>query len=96
MRLTQEDEIVVIEANPNPSLAKEDDFAQAAAQVGISYEALIQKLLENAVRWKARRPQLIRGDIRAVTDVMRDKWTRWLHDLHHVAVDVTCRRIGRR
>jgi D-alanine-D-alanine ligase len=50
VRLTAEGEIVVIEANPNPSLAKEDDFAQAAAQVGISYEALIQKLLENALR----------------------------------------------
>ena len=46
--------MVVIEANPNPSLAKEDDFAQAAAQVGIGYEALIQKLLENALRWRSR------------------------------------------
>jgi D-alanine-D-alanine ligase len=52
VRLTAEGEIVVIEANPNPSLAKEDDFAQSAAQVGITYEALIQKLLENAIRWK--------------------------------------------
>ena len=52
VRLTAGGEIVVIEANPNPSLAKEDDFAQAAAQVGIGYEALVQKLLENALRWK--------------------------------------------
>jgi D-alanine-D-alanine ligase len=52
VRLTPQDEVVVIEANPNPALAKEDDFAQAAAQVGIGYEALIQKILENAVRWK--------------------------------------------
>jgi D-alanine-D-alanine ligase len=56
VRLTPQGEIVVIEANPNPSLAKEDDFAQAAAQVGISYEALIQKLLENAVRWNGDTP----------------------------------------
>ena len=56
VRLTPGGEIVVIEANPNPSLAKEDDFAQAAAQVGISYEALIQKLLENALRWKGDAP----------------------------------------
>ena len=53
VRLTPQGEIVVIEANPNPSLAKEDDFAQSAAQVGIGYEALIQKLLESALRWKA-------------------------------------------
>jgi D-alanine-D-alanine ligase len=52
VRLTPEGEIVVIEANPNPSLAKEDDFAQAAMQVGIGYEALIQKILENAVKWR--------------------------------------------
>ena len=51
-RLTPAGEVVVMEANPNPSLAKEDDFAQAAAQVGISYEALIQKVLESALRWK--------------------------------------------
>ncbi|HEY1695304.1 MAG TPA: hypothetical protein VGG39_24215 [Polyangiaceae bacterium] len=52
VRLTAAGEVVVIEANPNPSLAKEDDFAQAAHQVGIGYEALIQKILENAVRWR--------------------------------------------
>jgi D-alanine-D-alanine ligase len=51
-RLTAQGEVVVIEANPNPSLAKEDDYAQAAAQVGIGYEALIQRILENAVKWK--------------------------------------------
>jgi D-alanine-D-alanine ligase len=50
-RLSTTGEVVVIEANPNPSLAQEDDYAQAAAQVGIGYEALIQKILENARRW---------------------------------------------
>jgi D-alanine-D-alanine ligase len=50
VRLTARGEVVVIEANPNPSLAKEDDFAQAALQVGIAYEGLIQKVLENALR----------------------------------------------
>lgn len=49
-RLTPAGDVVVIEANPNPSLAKEDDFAQAAMQVGIGYEALIQKVLENALK----------------------------------------------
>ena len=51
VRLSTAGEVVVIEANPNPSLAQEDDFAQAAQQVGIGYEALIQKILENAQRW---------------------------------------------
>ncbi|HTB77822.1 MAG TPA: hypothetical protein VK762_31470 [Polyangiaceae bacterium] len=52
-RLTPRGDVVVIEANPNPSLAMEDDFAQAALQVGIGYEALIQKVLENALRSSA-------------------------------------------
>jgi D-alanine-D-alanine ligase len=50
VRLSAAGEVVVIEANPNPSLAKEDDFAQAAAQTGMDYDALIQRILENAVR----------------------------------------------
>jgi D-alanine-D-alanine ligase len=55
-RLTQGGEVVVIEANPNPSLAKDDDFAQAAMQVGIGYEALIQRILENALKWRGEHP----------------------------------------
>jgi D-alanine-D-alanine ligase len=50
VRVTAAGEVVVIEANPNPSLAREDDFAQAAAQMGLDYDALVQRILENAVR----------------------------------------------
>jgi len=48
VRLTAGAEIVTIEANPNPSLAREDDFAQAAAAAGIDYDTLIQKILDSA------------------------------------------------
>jgi D-alanine-D-alanine ligase len=48
VRLTSAGEVVVIEANPNPSLACEDDFAQAAAAAGLAYDALIQKILDTA------------------------------------------------
>jgi len=48
VRLTQAAEVVVIEANPNPSLACEDDFAQSAAAAGLPYDALIQKILDTA------------------------------------------------
>ncbi|HZS38923.1 MAG TPA: ATP-grasp domain-containing protein [Polyangia bacterium] len=48
VRLTAANEIIVIEANPNPSLAKEDDFAQSAIAAGMDYDALIQKILDNA------------------------------------------------
>jgi len=48
VRVTAAGEIVVIEANPNPSLAEEDDFAKAAGAAGIAYDALIQKILDMA------------------------------------------------
>jgi len=48
VRLTQAGEVVVIEANPNPSLACEDDFAQAAGAAGLPYDVLIQKILDTA------------------------------------------------
>jgi D-alanine-D-alanine ligase len=48
LRLTPEGELVFIEANPNPSLAREDDFAQSAAAAGIDYETLIQRILDYA------------------------------------------------
>jgi D-alanine-D-alanine ligase len=48
VRLTAGGEIVIIEANPNPSLAREEDFAQSAAAAGLDYEQLIQKILDTA------------------------------------------------
>ena len=48
LRLTPVGELVFIEANPNPSLAQEDDFAQSAAAAGMSYESLIQRILDSA------------------------------------------------
>ena len=48
VRLRADGEVVTIEANPNPSLAREDDFAQAAAAAGVDYDALIQRILDSA------------------------------------------------
>lgn len=45
LRLTPNDEIVIIEANPNPFLASDEDFAESAKKAGISYEELIGKIL---------------------------------------------------
>jgi len=45
LRLTAEGEIVFIEANPNPMLAAEEDFAQSAAQAGLAFSQLIEKIL---------------------------------------------------
>src|SRR5262249_50368587 len=48
VRLTPAGELVVLDANPNPSLAQEDDFAQAALAAGIEYDVLIQRILDAA------------------------------------------------
>lgn len=48
VRVKANGEIVIIEANPNPSLAREEDFAQSAAAGGLEYEQLIQKILDSA------------------------------------------------
>lgn len=48
VRLNAADEIVIIEANPNPSLARDEDFAQSAAASGLDYDQLIQKILDTA------------------------------------------------
>ncbi len=50
VRLTEQGEIFVIEVNPNPSLARSDDFAMSAKEAGLDYETLIQRVLDNALR----------------------------------------------
>lgn len=49
LRLTPEGEIVILEANPNPNLAADDEFAQSALKAGLSYEAMIQRILHLAL-----------------------------------------------
>lgn len=49
VRLTPGGEIVVLEANPNPNLDRDDEFAQSAIKAGLSYEALIQRIITLAL-----------------------------------------------
>ena len=42
----------VIEANPNPQIAKGEDFAASAEKTGIGYEALLQRILNLGLRWQ--------------------------------------------
>jgi len=46
IRITNEGEVYIIEPNTNPCIAKIDEVAQAALKAGISYEDLIQKVLD--------------------------------------------------
>ena len=47
-RLTATGDVYVIEANPNPCLAQDEDFAQSACLGGVSYDTLIQEILNTA------------------------------------------------
>jgi D-alanine-D-alanine ligase len=46
LRITPEGEIVILEANPNPNLERDDEFAQSAMKAGLSYERMIQRILK--------------------------------------------------
>ncbi len=48
-RLTESGQIYFLEANPNPSIAKDGDFAKAAAAHGIEYEELITRIISQCV-----------------------------------------------
>lgn len=48
LRLRPDGELVCIEANPNPSIERESDFAQSTIKSGTSYEDLLQKILNLA------------------------------------------------
>jgi D-alanine-D-alanine ligase len=49
LRVTASGEIFVIEVNPNCYLERESEFARAAAADGLSYDALIARILELAL-----------------------------------------------
>ena len=44
-RLTSEGKCYLLEANPNPQIAKDEDFADSAAHCGISYPQLLHKIV---------------------------------------------------
>jgi D-alanine-D-alanine ligase len=49
LRVTPEGEVVILEANPNPNLERDDEFAQSAMKAGVTYERLIQRILRLAL-----------------------------------------------
>jgi D-alanine-D-alanine ligase len=54
-RVTPDGKAYLLEANPNPQIARDEDFAQSAKHVGIDYEELIQRLLGFGVSYAAAR-----------------------------------------
>jgi D-alanine-D-alanine ligase len=53
LRLTEDDTIYVLEANPNPQLSYGEDFAESAEAAGLSYEALLERILALGLSYRA-------------------------------------------
>jgi D-alanine-D-alanine ligase len=45
----------VIEANPNPQLAEQEDFAQSAQRAGVPYPVLLERIMTLGVKWQPTR-----------------------------------------
>ena len=52
-RLSEDGKPYLLEVNPNPNLAYGEDFAESAERTGISYEELLQRILNLAISYKA-------------------------------------------
>jgi D-alanine-D-alanine ligase len=55
-RLTEDGRLFLLEPNPNPDLARDEDFAESAKSRGVAYEQLIQRILRLGVRHFGERP----------------------------------------
>lgn len=52
LRLDQAGQVYVLEANPNPQIARGEDFAASAEHAGLPYPLLLQRILDLGLRWK--------------------------------------------
>jgi D-alanine-D-alanine ligase len=52
LRLAESGEVFVIEANPNPQIARGEDFADAAAAAGLEYGPLLQQIVNLGLAWE--------------------------------------------
>lgn len=52
LRMREDGEVFVLEANANPNLEYGEDFAESANAAGISYEALLQRIVNLGLRYE--------------------------------------------
>jgi len=55
LRMSETTGVHVIEANPNPQLSYDEDFAQSAKKAGTAYGDLIQRIVNLGLRWEPTR-----------------------------------------
>lgn len=53
VRLTEDNEIYVLEANPNPDISSVDEFASSAKEGGVKYQELLQQILQKGLNWSS-------------------------------------------
>jgi hypothetical protein len=44
-RVTEDGQVYLLEANPNPDISCGEDFSEAAEHSGVKYECLLQKII---------------------------------------------------
>jgi D-alanine-D-alanine ligase len=52
LRMDKNGKVYVLEANPNPQIARGEDFAESAKRAGLSYEALLQRIVMLGLQWR--------------------------------------------
>lgn len=52
MRMAVDGQLYVLEANPNPQIAEDEDFADSAKKADYHYKELLQELLNIGLRWR--------------------------------------------
>lgn len=55
LRMDEEGRLYVLEANPNPQIAQDEDFADSAEKARYDYSELLQELLNIGMRWRPRK-----------------------------------------
>lgn len=55
-RMTEEGQFYLLEANPNPQIARAEDFADSAAHSGVPYEQLLQKIITVGLNYRPAEP----------------------------------------
>ncbi|MFZ3013548.1 MAG: ATP-grasp domain-containing protein [Nitrospira sp.] len=53
MRMADDGQLYVLEANPNPQIAEDEDFADSAKKADYHYKELLQELLNVGLRWRS-------------------------------------------
>jgi D-alanine-D-alanine ligase len=55
LRMKEDGQVYVIEANANPQLAQGEDFAESARRAGVSYAKLIERIISLGLQWRPSR-----------------------------------------